>query len=422
MNEKDTGQPAAAADHANPSIDVPQFCAQDRTELMVYVRQVLGFMPTQSLVLISVADQRLVSVLRVNLLPAEASSAELAEYLEHLIASCLPLQQARQLIAVVFADDSSTDAGALPPQAHIACVGQRYLPITHAYFVGPESIHTIFPAGEDPEPLSNSTLDSTQLCAHLTVEGFSSVSTAAEQVAKMVVPPWRKQHELRTKMAAIAARKDSQEKTHRFDVTHASHLFSRLEHWDSWIRLIAATGRGGRHDKNAAMIRQCPDQALELITDLDQVRTRDLVLVLASFPLMHTVAGAFQHFFSTEVQNEFFRGLAQEHTEEQVPDDVFAINFLSNALMASTELDPDWARTTALNALLRELLPLASRDNRQAILGLLAWSEWSMGRSSIAMVYLEKATAEDPGYRFTMLFTALLNTGKVAAWAARERF
>ncbi len=421
MNEKNIGESAAGAARPTVPTTVPQFCAQDRTELVVYVRQVLGFMPKNSLVLITVAGQRLTSVLRVNLLPNGATSVELEEYLQHLVASCPPLRDASQLLALVFSDHVWPRDATCPSPADIAQLAQRFLPISHAYYVDPASIHTIFPDTEEPAPLSQRIMDSTELSATLAVEGFTSVDSAQEQVARLVVAPWSGQHQLRSRAATISARKHKRELHQEFDARHAASLFARLEQWDHWIQRVARTGFRGRQDKNAAMIRRYPDDALELVTDLEHVRIRDLAIVLACFPLMYTVAGAFQHFFSEQVQNEFFQSLPSEHTSAPVPDEAFKVNFLANALMASTELEPDFARTTAFNALLRELLPLAARDSRQAILGLLAWSEWSMGRSSIAMVYLEKASAEDPSYRFTLLFSALLNTGKVAEWATRQR-
>lgn len=387
---------------------------------MVYIRQALGFMPTDSLVLITVDHHQLTSVLRVNLLPTDASDEQVRDFLRHLKDTCKPLRNAQQLIAVVFAEYMWGLHQEAAAYANIARFGKELLPISHAYYVCPQFISTLFPGAEDRQPLTEQIMDSTELCAQLAVAGFSSAGTAAQQVERMVVAPWPNQSALRSSAVKSSIRKQQHEEQLNFDVTHARYLFERLAHWDRWIREVAQTGQAGRRDKNAAMIRHCPQEALELVTDLEHVRTRDLVLVLASFPLMHTVVGAYQHFFTEAVQNEFFRTLPAEHVDAQVPDEVFRINFLSNALMASAEIDPDWGRTTALNALLRELLPLAAKDSRQAILGLLAWTEWSMGRATLALVYLDKATAEDPGYRFSVLFSTLLNTGKVAAWAIRK--
>ncbi|MFC0580864.1 DUF4192 family protein [Micrococcoides hystricis] len=413
---------ATAADSSHQDT----FIAHSRADLIVYVRQVLGFQPRNSLVLITVCGQRLTSVLRVNLPAADINAEQADEYLQDVLATYGERVQNRHLLVLIFSDEHWLP-DQQPPFHELFKVARQQqkrtdgqVRFSHAYFFGADQIDTVFPGSRHSEDATALALDSTALNAQLTVAGFCSAKSAEEQIQRLVAAPWANQTQLRNQVRLRAKRVRQFEASLNFDVRHARHLFGRLEKWDKWLRRIAATGVGSRQDKNAAMIRHHRNDAIELVTDLEHVRTRDLVLVLASFPLMTTVAASFQHFFSEPVRNQLFKSLDPELTDTDVPAESWQINFLSRALMAATDTAPDWQRTTACNALLRELLPIAEGDSRQAILGLLAWSEWAMGRSSLAMVYLEKATAEDPTYRFTMLFNALVSTGRVAEWASRE--
>ncbi|WP_461170620.1 DUF4192 domain-containing protein [Arthrobacter sp. Z1-15] len=88
---------------------------------------------------------------------------------------------------------------------------------------------------------------------------------------------------------------------------------------------------------------------------------------------------------------------------------------------------PDWAGMDAAFAVFSELLAAASgggtdgahvdREAAAALLSLLAWIEWARGRGSRARVYLSRCLEGYPGYRLAELLDELLATGMFPVWA-----
>ena len=84
---------------------------------------------------------------------------------------------------------------------------------------------------------------------------------------------------------------------------------------------------------------------------------------------------------------------------------------------------PLWAGMNAMFTVFAELLPVAEADGEDggeaaaALLSLLAWIEWARGRGSRAQVYLTRCLASYPGYRLAELLEELLATGAFPEWA-----
>ncbi|THJ67515.1 DUF4192 domain-containing protein [Arthrobacter echini] len=76
-----------------------------------------------------------------------------------------------------------------------------------------------------------------------------------------------------------------------------------------------------------------------------------------------------------------------------------------------------WARVDAMSALLARLAEVSSGQARASALTMSAWFEYARGRGSRATVFLEAADAAVPGYRLARLLHELVRRGGLPAWA-----
>lgn len=81
---------------------------------------------------------------------------------------------------------------------------------------------------------------------------------------------------------------------------------------------------------------------------------------------------------------------------------------------------PDGLRIEGAIRLLRHLVSLAPRPWQLAPLTMLAWLEWARGQGSAAGDYLEQALSIGPGYELARLFEQLISTGRVPDWVGRQ--
>ncbi len=77
----------------------------------------------------------------------------------------------------------------------------------------------------------------------------------------------------------------------------------------------------------------------------------------------------------------------------------------------------DWARVDGMSAVLARLTAVADGESRAAALTMSAWFEYARGRGSRAAVYLDAAERAVPGYRLARLLQELLRRGGLPAWA-----
>lgn len=80
---------------------------------------------------------------------------------------------------------------------------------------------------------------------------------------------------------------------------------------------------------------------------------------------------------------------------------------------------PDGLRVEGAVRLLRHLVAVAPRPWQLAPLTMLAWFEWARGQGSAAGDYLEEALSIGPGYELARLFEQLICTGRVPDWVGR---
>jgi hypothetical protein len=83
---------------------------------------------------------------------------------------------------------------------------------------------------------------------------------------------------------------------------------------------------------------------------------------------------------------------------------------------------PDGLRVEGAVRLLRRLVSVAPRPWQLAPLTMLAWFEWARGQGSAAGDYLEQALSIGPGYGLARLFEQLICTGRVPDWVGRSPY
>ena len=105
------------------------------------------------------------------------------------------------------------------------------------------------------------------------------------------------------------------------------------------------------------------------------------------------------------------------------PRPVAPAGLLFTEVLAGLHRGPvDWARVELMTGILLRLVSVAgsSGEARAAALTMLGWFEYARGRGSRAAVYFDAAEEALPGYRLARLLTELLNRGGLPEWA-RQR-
>jgi hypothetical protein len=81
---------------------------------------------------------------------------------------------------------------------------------------------------------------------------------------------------------------------------------------------------------------------------------------------------------------------------------------------------PDGLRIEGAVRLLRHLISIAPRPWQLAPLTMLAWLEWARGQGSSAGDYLDQALSIGPGYELARLFDQMLSAGRIPDWVGRS--
>jgi hypothetical protein len=89
----------------------------------------------------------------------------------------------------------------------------------------------------------------------------------------------------------------------------------------------------------------------------------------------------------------------------------------SDLMLGLGEERPDAGRIERAIALLKTLVAMAPRSARPAPLCMLAWLSWSLGRGSVAGIFIDAALAIDPGYSMAGLLDAVVCSGYLPEWA-----
>ncbi|KFF60903.1 hypothetical protein JF66_01245 [Cryobacterium sp. MLB-32] len=78
---------------------------------------------------------------------------------------------------------------------------------------------------------------------------------------------------------------------------------------------------------------------------------------------------------------------------------------------------PNHGRTEAAITLLKTVVASAPRRCRPAPLCMLAWLSWTLGRGSVAGIFVELALTIDPTYGMALLLNTVVCSGMLPEWA-----
>ncbi|WP_434994641.1 DUF4192 domain-containing protein [Arthrobacter sp. Ld5] len=109
-------------------------------------------------------------------------------------------------------------------------------------------------------------------------------------------------------------------------------------------------------------------------------------------------------------------GRAGRPTGDRADDDGRAVLY-AEVLAGSYSGMIAWDRVDAMSRLLARLAAVSDGESRAAALTMSAWFEYARGRGSRAAVFLDAAEQAVPGYRLARLLHELLRRGGLPAWA-----
>lgn len=74
----------------------------------------------------------------------------------------------------------------------------------------------------------------------------------------------------------------------------------------------------------------------------------------------------------------------------------------------------------ALEQAIEAVRTIAAVDKSQGVMGVLGWLNWALGRSTLALAYLDMATGDDPGASFVQIVRSMIDAGHLPAWAFEQ--
>lgn len=398
-------------------------------DVLSYIPHTLGFVPHESLVVLTLGNRSLGATLRLDLpgegQPDPRGNREFAAGVLRILAA---EADARAVFLVLYTHAPWTGPSRPPHRALVRCLEKALagagLPVREGWVVGPESWRGYFCT--DPGccpwpgwPLSAIT-DST-LNAELVFQGSSfDPSLDAAVLRSLPAPP---------PDAGTAARAAEQ----RFISALALHWQDEQQFTATlavWNVLIQASA-----DHAAGSLQSRPAVTGFLLASLHSRAVRDSLLVLAALDLDAALAGAresglFHPGGGPPVLPDgvmasggtmTITGLGSGAGGRAAPVHVRAAGspgaLFRSVLVAGSQEPPDWVRLDTAFRVLSELLSCAAGESEAALLTLLAWIEWARGRGSRAHAFLGRCLNRYPSYRLALLLRGLLDHGALPAWA-----
>ena len=378
-------------------------------DILAFVPHCLGFVPEDSLVLMTLRGRSLGATLRLDLpdpdmgLRTEKSRLRAKDRFEAdycaRIASVLSGDQEADGVLLVIYTQEPWLAGELPPYSGLisrlrhVLEGQG-LQLRDGWLSGNGHWRDYFCSSHECCPWPGFPLDQiagSRLNAELVFRGstYSSSLQAAVGLAGAYLPG-SSAPDPETAGSQAASRRRLAGRW-----TQPEHFIRTLEAWDQSFR-------GNRS----------PQQDGLLLASLESKPIRDAVLVLAALDLTAAVAGS-QYWLSTE---KHAAGGQRKGQRRDAPLEAGKV-FRSVLIGRGSGIVPDWDGLDRAHDALTSLLRSASGESAAAVLTLLGWLEWARGRSSRANLCLSGALQVHPGYRLAQLLQALLMRGELPEWA-----
>lgn len=435
-------------------------------DILAFIPHSLGFVPHESLVLMTMDSSRLGATLRLDLPAAAVDYSDFALRVTELLRSD---ESANGVLMAMYTHRKWKKPGSPPHRRLVDQLGRQLaeagLPIRDGWLVSDSAWREYFCTDSTCCPWPGHSLrqitDST-LSAEMIFRGSAYARSLDEAVGRDLPEEWSSAGEASRHRAQYTRRL-----TKRW--CGRSQFSGTLSVWEAfWAGAVPA--EPVRSDlaagvKGCPQLRTDPEAAGFLLASLHARPVRDTLLVMAALgrdaaldgaeacgllssgkgtPLLpagngHTRRGPSPGGGAEE------RGMEERGTKEHGPAKHGPAGESGRAgeLRRSPSADPgqdfrdvlvgryagvpDWAGMDAAFAVFSELLAAAAgggtgaaqtdREAAAALLSLLAWIEWARGRGSRAQVYLSRCLEAYPGYRLAELLDELLATGMFPLWA-----
>lgn len=386
-------------------------------DILSYVPHVLGFQPTESLVLLTMSGKRVGATLRLDLPSGASDPLEYAQTVRGYLKSD---SSADGVLMILYtAQDWSTPAD--PPFAGLVhcldlILDAAGLALLDGWFVGPGYWRDYFceDAGCCPWPGHSLTqITESVLNAELVYQG----SSYADSLDDAVETPAAENNAL----VRAAIDEHLQQWGGSWDVSTLGRDCLTL--WDGLIS----------HPAQRNTVEADPEVLAFMLAGLSCAAVRDTLIVLAATDLHSANAAAVECgvFLEqpaaqplppacTAAMARFAALTPRQGDDDQFVTPAVGADALFRQVFLAIGQAPDWERMDAAYSVFRRMTAVATGQSRSALLSILGWLEWARGRGSRAHRYLQEALEETPGYTLAELLLALVGTGSLAPWA-RQR-
>lgn len=379
--------------HAEPPPSTPlRIKAVEPVDLVSYVHHTLGFIPRNSLTVITLAGRDLGAVLRTDWDPALAhEGVALSGYARQVAGYLTADDRADGSLVFLFRDSTGSvgpdeDSDGLLVDALECELSEVGLSLQEAWLVADGRLWHL-----DCPDLTTCTAhgaevgraEASALNAAFIVEG--SVVEDAPGDSGLPASAHRMSPELHEAIRRLGEPADLS----RF----------RTQWLQDWEPIL-----------DGAELPSDPAGRAVLLAGLVDVHLRDTLVAAASFTLDRAVSGAaWLHALPQDVAD----ALGAE------PREVNGVLY-SSVLMATSRRAPDWDRIARLRAACDLLLPEAAGTPAAAVRCLAAWVEWARGRGSLAGRIMEECLRSDPDYPLGQVLGEVVDRGILSGWASKR--
>ncbi|TKV28196.1 DUF4192 domain-containing protein [Arthrobacter sp. NamB2] len=426
----------------------PTFAVTSPADILSYIPHALGFIPVESLVVLTTDGRRLGATLRVDLPSPEADPLAFAEG----VLSFLQGDTAADGVLLVVYTSEGWPQLAPPPRNALvlnveAVLGAAGLPVRGGWFVSDHAWRDYFCTDDECCPWPGHTLDEVRdspLNAELIFGGSAFDSSASTAVLRAA--PF------------ITGRMESSEvDTQAIEDAQAEYAASCSGRWDSAVQLRATSSFWDAVLERPGELPEGMEPAVAafLLASLESRTVRDFLLVSACIGSDAALEGAASCGLIGSVPPVESRAHEGDPVERPVLPAVRRAGALRSAVDAvlaagappveqlvtpSVRVDGEgtgrdaavlyadilagrykgqirWERVDLMTGILARLVAVSSGESRAAALTMSGWFEYARGRGSRAAVLLDAAEAAVPGYRLARLLQELLRRGGLPAWA-----
>lgn len=426
----------------------PSFAVTSPADILSYIPHALGFMPVESLVVLTTCKRRLGATLRVDL---PSPGADLLAFGEAVLSFLQGDTGADGVLLVVYTSEAWAQLAPPPRNALVlnveAILGAAGLPVRGGWFVSLEVWRDYFCSDDQCCPWPGHTLDDvvdSPLNAEL-IFGGSAFDSSASEAVRRAAP------------AIAGGRVPSEEGLRAIEDAQADFAARCSGHWNSADQFRATSSLWDALLGQPEYLDSAePEVAGFLLASVESRTIRDFLLVSACLGSSTALQGAAACGLlgpaatlatgSDRIDPPVQWVLPHVRAAGGLKETVDALHAaLDPASAAGVRTEPvsvrdggidreaavlyadllagryagriAWDRVEGMTKLLSTLIAMSQGESRAAVLTMSGWLEYARGRGSRAAILLDAAEAAVPGYRLARLLHELLRRGGLPAWA-----